>query len=69
MLWTSIFVFAANIAAQQCVFGNSLTIFDFQVGKMGRQTWVDILFVGFFKKKLKYFIFNSVKIYGILVRS
>lgn len=52
MLWTGIFVFATNIAAQQCVFGNSLTIVDFQVGKMGRQTWVDILFMGFFKKKL-----------------
>lgn len=37
MLWTSIFVFAANIAAQQCVFGNSSTIVDFEVGKMGRQ--------------------------------
>lgn len=45
MLLTGIFVFAANIVAQQWVFWNSLTIVDFKVGKMGRQTQVDILWV------------------------
>lgn len=45
MLQMGIFVFTANIASQQCIFWNLLTIVYFQVGKMSiyRQTRVDVL--------------------------
>lgn len=53
MLLIDITVLAVNIFAQHCILRNLSTIVDFQVGKIGRQTRVEIFgFVDLFKKKI-----------------
>lgn len=70
MLRTGTSALAANSAAQQCGFWNPLTIVDFQVGKMGRQTLVDTPRARRpTQEETQFSILKSVKTYEILVRN